>query len=45
MALVIIDMMSELNLRGKAMLQPVRHPSPKYRERLLSSVTKSNTEM
>ena len=45
MALVIIDMISELNLRGKAMLRPVRHPSPKYRERLLSSVTKSNTEM
>ena len=44
-ALVITEMISELHLRGKAMLRPVRHPSPKYRERLLSSVTKSNTEM
>ena len=44
-ALVITEMISELQLRGKPMLRHVHRPSPKYRERLLSSVTKSNIEM
>ena len=44
-ALVIKEMTSDLHLLGKPMLRPVHHPSPKHRERLLSSVTKSNTEM
>ena len=44
-ACVIIELISELHLRVKPMLRPVRRPSPNYRERLLSSVTKSNIEM
>ena len=44
-ALVIIEMISELHLRGKPMLRHVRRPSAKYRERLFSSITKSNIEM
>ena len=44
-ALVIKEMTSDLHLLEKPMLRTVRLPSPKYRERLLSSVTKSNTEM
>ena len=44
-ALVIIEIISELHLRGKPMLRHVRRPSPKYGERLFSSITKSNIEM
>ena len=44
-ALVIKEMTSDLHLDGKPMLRHVHLPSPKYRERLLSSVTKSNIEM
>ena len=44
-ALVIIEMISELHLRGKPMLRHVRRPSPKYWECPFSSVTKSNIEM
>ena len=39
-ALVIIEMILELHLRGKPMLRHVRRRSPKYRERLFSSITK-----
>ena len=44
-ALVIIEMISELHLRGKPRLRHVHRPSPKYWERPFSSVTKSNIEM
>ena len=44
-ALVIIEMILELHLRGKPMLRHVHRPSPKYWERPFSSVTKSNMEM
>ena len=44
-ALVIIEMISELHLRGKPMLRHVHRPSPKYWECPFSSVTKSNIEM
>ena len=39
-ALVIIEVISELHPRGNAMLPPVRRPSPKYWERLFYSITK-----
>ena len=41
----IIELISELHLRGKPMLRHVHRPSPKYWERPFSSVTKSNMEM
>ena len=44
-ALVIIEMISELHLRGTPMLRHVDRPSPKYWEGSFSSVTKSNIEM
>ena len=44
-ALVIKEMTSDLHLDGKPMLPHIHRPSPKYRERLLSSGTKSNIEM
>ena len=40
MALVIVEVVSEVHPRGNAMLQPVRRPSPKYWERLFYSITK-----
>ena len=39
-ALVIIEIISELHPRGNAMLPPVRRLSPKYWERLFYSITK-----
>ena len=44
-ALVIIRMISDLHLGGKLMPRLVQATSPKNRERLFSSVTKSNIEM
>ena len=44
-ALVIKEMTSDLHFGGKPMLRPIHRPSPKYRERLLSSATRSNIEM
>ena len=44
-ALVIIEMILELDLRGKPRLRHVHRPSPKHWERPFSSVTKSNIEM
>ena len=45
MLLVIIEMISDLHLCGKLVSQPVQATSPKYPERLFSSVNKSNIEM
>ena len=44
-ALVIIEMISELHLRWKPRLRHVHRPSAKYWEYPFSSVTKSNIEM
>ena len=44
-ALVIIEIISELYLRGKPMLRHVHRPSPKYWECLFSSIIKSNIDM
>ena len=45
MALMIIEMNSDLHLQGKLMSRPVEVRWPKYPERLFSSVNKANIEM
>ena len=45
MSPVIIAVISDLHLRGKLVLRPIKATSPKYPECLFSSVTKSNIEM
>ena len=45
MLLVIIEKISDLHLCGKLVSRPVKATSPKYPERLFSSVNKSNIEM
>ena len=44
-ALVMIEKVWDLHLSWKLVLRPIQATSPKYRERLFSSVTKSNIEM
>ena len=45
MALVITEMISDLHLIWKLFPRPVKATSPKYRDGLFSSVTKSNIEL
>ena len=45
MSPVMIEMILDLHLHEKLMSQPVPALSPKYPERLFSSVNKSNIEM
>ena len=44
-ALVMIEKVWDLHLSWKLVPRPIQATSPKYRERLFSSVTKSNIEM
>ena len=44
-ALVVIEVISDLHLSWKLVPRTIQTTSPKYRERLFSSVTKSNIEM
>ena len=45
MALVITEMISDLHLVWELLPRPVKATSPKYRDGLFWSVTKSNIEM